>query len=96
MTQILGTRRELYLLCALLFVLAALVTWVRTSTVKDSYLYVQREKEFRAVQQDIQAVRVRWLRLTAPKRLESLAQTLGLAPPKRDQILKYEPETRKP
>lgn len=85
-------KRDFYILFALIFGFAATVIWVRTATVKDTYLYVQREKEYRKLLQEIQGVRVRWLKLTAPKRLEGLAQTLGLTPPTRNQVLRYEPE----
>ena len=87
-------RREIYALLALLFVLSAGVIWIRTSTVKDTYLYVQQEKEYRQLQQEIQATRVRWLKLTSPRRLEELATRVGLQAPKMNQILRYEPEKR--
>ena len=85
-------RRELFTLLFLVFSLAAAVIWIRTSTVKDTYLYVQQERELRKLQQEIQAARVRWLRLTSPKRLEGMAHVLGLRPPALRQMLKYEPE----
>jgi len=87
----LDNKRELYGLLAGVFVFSASVIWVRTETVKDTYLYVQQEKELRRVQQELQAARVQWLRFTAPKRLDALALSLGLFPPKIHQILKYEP-----
>jgi hypothetical protein len=92
MSVLSAKRRDLYALFALVFALAAGVIWIRTATVKDTYLYVQREKEYRRLEQEIQGVRVRWLKLTAPKRLEALAQSLGLMPPNRNQVLKYEPD----
>ena len=87
-----GNRRELSLLLAVTFLLAAGVIWVRTATVKDTYLYVQNEREFRKLQQEIQAARVKWLKLTSPKRLETMARALGLGSPKIEHVLKYEPE----
>jgi Mg2+ and Co2+ transporter CorA len=44
------------------------------------------------VQQEAQQARVKWLRLTAPRRLETMAESFGLQPPTIDQILKYEVE----
>jgi hypothetical protein len=74
------------LLCAL----CAAVIWVRTATVKDTYRYVQQERERFRLEQETQAIRIRWLQMTAPKRLEGLAKALGLAPPKPNQVLRYE------
>lgn len=85
-------RREIIFLSALTVLLAAAVIWIRTSTVKDTYRFVQQEREYRRLQQEIQAARVRWLKQTAPKRLETMAKQLGLVPPKIQQVLKYEPE----
>lgn len=90
MTFLQEKRRELYVLLACIFSLSAGVIWVRTETVKDTYLYVQQEKELRKLQQELQAARVQWLKMTSPKRLDALAQNLGLYPPKIHQILKYE------
>lgn len=85
-------RREIVLLSSITIFLAAAVIWIRTSTVKDTYRFVQQEREYRRLQQEIQAARVRWLKLTAPKRLETMAKQLGLGPPRLQQVLKYEPE----
>src|SRR5688572_3837753 len=87
-----GNRREILLLLGVTFVLAAAVVWVRTATVRDTYVFVQQEREYRKLRQEIQSARVRWLRLTSPKRLDSMARGLGMAPPRMEQILKYEPE----
>jgi hypothetical protein len=92
MTLFQNSRRGLYLLSLLLFILSTLVIWIRTSTVKGTYLYVQKEKELRRLEQDIQASRVRWLKLTTPKRLESIARGLGLKAPEMSQVLKYQSE----
>ena len=89
---LLAHRRELFLFLLVVFTVSSAVIWIRTSTVRDTYLYVQQEREFRKLQQDIQAARVRWLRLTSPKRLEGMAHSLGLKPPTIRQMLKYEPE----
>jgi len=87
-----SNKREIFSLLALVFALATGVIWIRTSTVKDTYLYVQREKEFRKLQEEIQANRVRWLRLTTPKRLEVIAKNLGLGAPELSQVLRYVPD----
>ena len=83
-------KHEAYALLLLVFMLSGLVIWVRTATVKDTYLYVQHERELRLLEQETQAIRVRWLKLTSPKRLELIATGLGLAPPKLHQIVKFQ------
>lgn len=83
-------KSEFAYLSAALFVLCAAVIWVRTATVKDTYRYVQQEKELSRLEQETQSIRMQWLQLTAPKRLEALAKVLELAPPRRQQILRYE------
>lgn len=85
-------RRESYLWLASLFFLSAGVIWVRTATVRETYRYVQQEKELKRLQQELQAARVHWLKLTAPRRLDGLAQRLRLSPPRLSQVLKYEPD----
>src|SRR5262249_7857740 len=85
-------RRERYLWLITLFVFSAGVIWVRTATVRETYRYVQQEKELKRLQQELQAARVQWLKLTAPKRLDSLAARLRLAPPRLSQVLRYEPD----
>jgi len=84
-----GTLRKetvLWLLC--LFALAAGIIWVRTQTVKATYLYVQKDKAVRKIQQDLQADRVRWLKQTAPGKLEAIALDLGLSAPTLDQVVR--------
>jgi hypothetical protein len=82
--------REVFASFALVFVLSAAVIWVRTETVKVTYAYVQSEKDLKKIQQELQAARVQWLKFTTPKRLDAMAQSLGLYPPKIRQILKYD------
>ena len=89
-------RREFVALFLALFSLAGGLVWIRTATVKDTYRFVQLEREYRKLQQEIQAARVRWLKLTSPKRLEGMALALGLVPPRPSQILRYEPEKNHP
>lgn len=83
-------RVELVFWLVLVCAVAVGVIWVRTATVKATYLYAQQEKEFRKHQSRIQRARVNWLRLTAPARLDALARNLRLFPAKADQVLKYE------
>ncbi len=84
--------RESYCWLLLLFLLSAGMIWVRTVTVRDTYRYVQQEKELKRLQQELQAARVTWLKLTAPKKLDALAARLNLAPPRLSQVLRYEPD----
>ena len=85
--------RELILLSALVFLLAAALVWVRALTVKASYQFVNQERRFRQIEQETQALRVKWLKMTSPKRLELLAQQIGLEPPKLNQNLKVQSGT---
>lgn len=87
--------RELILLSALVFLLAAALVWVRALTVKASYQFVNQERRFRQIEQETQALRVKWLKMTSPKRLELLAQQIGLEPPKLSQNLKIQSSTPK-
>jgi len=82
-------KREFVILSFFLFLTAVSVIWVRTATVKRTYRYVQLEKEFRRMREAAQSDRVEWLRVTAPKRLEKVATTLGLASPTISQVVKY-------
>ena len=88
-------KKEITVLLFSVFLMAVLTTWVRTSTVKDTYAYVHQERDLRRLQQEIQAQRIRWLKLTSPKRLESLAHNLGLAAPGLHQTMKYSAEKEK-
>lgn len=83
-------RVELAFWLVLVCAVAVGVIWIRTATVKATYLYAQQEKELRKHQSRIQRARVNWLRLTAPARLDALARNLKLNPAKADQVLKYE------
>jgi hypothetical protein len=83
-------KKEIALLVFLLFALCGGVIWIRTATVKATYHYVQQERELYRLEQETQAVRIRWLQMTAPKRLEGIARAIGLQPPKPSQILRYE------
>lgn len=73
-----------------IFILAAALVWVRALTVKSTYEFVGKERQFRTLEQETQGLRVRWLKMTAPKRLESLASQLGLEPPKLGQSLRIQ------
>jgi hypothetical protein len=84
-----SSRREVMLLICAVVALAAAVIWIRTATVRETYEYVQQEKELRRLEEGIQSVKVKWVRVTAPGRLESLANSLGLAAPRLDQVVSY-------
>lgn len=78
------------LLSLLLIVLAVMVIWVRTATVNETYRYVRLESRLRDAERALQETRVQWLRETSPRRLEALASSLGLAPPKLSQVLRHD------
>lgn len=75
-----------------LLVLCGAVVWIRTSTVKATYHYVQQERELSQTGQQIQDFRIRWLKLTAPKRLEALAQKFELNPANSSQRVQHTPQ----
>jgi hypothetical protein len=83
---------ETHFLVTVVFLLASLVIWVRISTVKDTYRYVLQEKELIRAQQEIQAVKLKWLKETSPRKLEAVARNLRLFPPSINQTLKYRSE----
>ena len=66
------------------------IIWIRTETVKMTYEYVHNEKYYRQLTQETQALRVRWLKATGPKRLEGMAHVLGLGPARSEQVMKYD------
>jgi len=80
---------ETFAWLGVLIALCGAVVWVRTSTVKATYLYVQQEKELAGIGQQIQDFRIRWLKLTSPKRLEALAAKFELFPPDPNQRVQY-------
>lgn len=82
-------RRELWVLATVLTLVALAVVWVRTATVKKTYEYVQHEKELKQLEQEIQALRIDWLKWTAPERLEHLAEDRGLQRPASEQVYRY-------
>ncbi|MBM4304255.1 MAG: hypothetical protein FJ112_08000 [Deltaproteobacteria bacterium] len=82
--------RELILLSGSVFVLAAALVWVRALTVKATYQFVEKERHYRQMEQETQRLRVKWLKITSPKKLEILAEELGLEPPKMSQNLKLQ------
>ncbi len=69
-------------------VLSGIVIWVRIETVKNTYLYVQREKELQRLEVQLQSEKVRWLKMTHPSRLEVLAKQLNMVAPKLSQYRK--------
>ncbi len=72
-------------------VVALAIIWIRIATVKNTYAYIQNQKELNRLQQEVQVERVQWLRLTSPRKLEVLARHLGLSAPKIDQIIRLNP-----
>lgn len=86
-------RQELLLLLITVFVLAGLLVWVRTLSVKSTYHYVLQEKEYRYLEQETQNLRVQWLKLTAPKKLETIASKIGLEPPRIGQTVRFNTES---
>jgi cell division protein FtsL len=82
-------RREIWILVCALALVAVVVIWVRTATVKKTYEYVQHEKELRQLEQEIQVLRIDWLKWTAPERLEALASERELQRPAPEQVYRY-------
>lgn len=75
----------LILACA---VASLLVIWTRIATVNTTYSYIQNQKDLHRLQQELQGERVQWLKLTSPRKLETLARHIGLSPPKVAQIVR--------
>ncbi len=90
MNQTNSPKRELTILLVSVFVLAITLVWIRALTVKSTYQFVGQERQYRQLEQETQALRVRWLKLTSPKKLESLASQMGLEPPKLGQNLRLQ------
>lgn len=82
-------RRKLLFPFCLVVLLSVGVVWTRTATVRETYQYVQNEKQLKVTKQDIQTLRVKWTRLTAPYRLMQYARDLRLAPPQINQTVKF-------
>lgn len=82
-------RKETCLLLAGLILTSGAVIWVRTLTVKETYAYVRQEKELRVQEDQFQATRLAWLKLTAPSRLQARAEALGLGSPEMHQVVKW-------
>lgn len=88
-------RHEFFFLLFLLFGVSATVIWVRTATVRETYAFVQNEKELNRAKQVAQTTRLKWLKMTSPKQLETIAGNLGLAPPKLSQVMKLAVKAKK-
>ena len=82
-------RRNLVFPILCLLGVSTSVIWIRTSTVKETYGFVQTEKRLVSAKQKIQTLRLKCTRLTAPRKLVGYAKELALAPPRLDQIVKY-------
>lgn len=83
-------RREAPLFVTLFLLVGAALVWVRTATVQETYRFVALRNERKRVEEELAAHKVRWLRMTAPRRLEAMAGTLGLKAPTHGQLLRYE------
>jgi hypothetical protein len=83
-------RREAPLFVTLFLLVGAALVWIRTATVRETYRFVALRNERKRVEEELAAQKVRWLRATAPRRLEALAGTLGLHAPTHGQVLRYE------
>lgn len=82
-------RKETSGLLALLIVVSAAVIWIRILTVKETYAYVRAEKELRRTEQELQDVRLKLIKVTAPSRLQNKAGELGLGVPENNQVIKW-------
>lgn len=85
---------EVFFLLWIIFLVSAAVIWVRTTTVKSTYDYVETQREVKNLEQEIQLQRVKWLKLTSTKRLETLAASIGLASPNLNQIAKLQTQKK--
>jgi len=74
-------KRQVMALSFLLFAVAALTIWVRATTVRSTYQFVQNENQLRLLEQENQVQRVKWIQLTTSANLERLAIKLGLRAP---------------
>lgn len=73
----------------IVFGFSAAVIWLRIAVVKSTYDFVRQEKELHSLQDEVQKLRLQWLKVTNSRRLESIAKTLGLVPPAIHQTLRY-------
>lgn len=83
-------RREAPLFVTLFLLVGAALVWIRTATVQETYRFVALRNERKRVEEELAAQKVRWLRMTAPRRLEAMAGSLGLKAPTHGQLLRYE------
>lgn len=83
-------RKETSGLLVLLIVMSAVVIWIRTLTVKETYAYVRAEKDLRKMEQELQDARLKLIKLTAPSRLQNKAEEFGLVVPQVHQVIKWE------
>jgi hypothetical protein len=83
-------RREAPLFVTLFLLVGAALVWIRTATVRETYRFVGLRNERKRVEEELAAQKVRWLRMTAPRRLEAMAGTMGLKAPTHGQVLRYE------
>ena len=87
--QLSNFRRLFYLHMSIIISLSVGLIWVRTATVRETYRFVQSEKNMVQTKQEIQALRIKWTKLTAPQKLIQAAKEFNLLPPKIGQTLKH-------
>lgn len=80
---------ELALTLLGVFAASASVIWIRTLNVKATYEFVRQEKELKNIQNEVQSLRVAWVKQTTPSKLDHIASNIGLAAPRLDQTLRY-------
>ncbi len=88
-------KRAPLLLSFTLFCLMAGVIWVRTVVVKETYHFVRQEKLHHLFQEEIQGLRLQWVRLTDNRKLQLMAERLGLVPPNPGQRFRYRTQKTK-
>ncbi|NDG27097.1 MAG: hypothetical protein EB120_07980 [Proteobacteria bacterium] len=89
-------KTELVILMAILFFSSSAVIWVRTTNVKATYDYVQKETALQQLKNEGQELRVKWTRLTSPQRLATLGTQLSMTAPSLGKTLKYSSATTSP
>ncbi len=85
----------LFLLIALVGLASGLI-WIRTATVKDTYQYVKKVREAKVLEDEIQALKIRWGQSVSPTSLQKIAEKLEMGPPQRKQIVTYLQKEQKP
>ncbi len=87
---------ELVVTTALLFVMSALVIWIRTANVRSTYDFVKKETEIQTLKKESQDLRIQLAQLTSPQKLKKLSSELNLQAPKFNQIYRHTPKAGAP